>query len=394
MKRIQLYYLSLFITFIPIIKLRADSPPIKYGKVSKEELSMKVYDGDSSAAAVVLCDYGFFNTREFEFKRILRIKILKKEGYGWANHIFPINSVPSKVFIKGATFNLENDEIVKTKLKSESIYKEKVTEHYYRFRISMPAIKVGSVFDIEITYSGLPSNWYFQWRIPVKLSSLYLPGHQYVSFQKKLSGFEPLYESSNDHWTAKNMPAFKVEPFLNSYRNYITKLEIEILSISFPGYYYDDITTSWDEVAEFLYKNKYFGVPLRASGYLHDQAKKLKTQFPNPSEELLKQAFEFMKGFSWNKRNSLFTSKDNIGFAYKKQLGNSADVNLALIQLLRKLGFEANPVVLSTRENGMLSITNPSLAKLNFVIARVVLKDSEFLLDATDKYATYDLYPV
>ncbi|HBO74555.1 MAG TPA: hypothetical protein DD653_07700 [Marinilabiliales bacterium] len=41
----------------------ASKEPIKFGKVSKEELEMSIYSKDSSAPAVILCDYGYWNLR-------------------------------------------------------------------------------------------------------------------------------------------------------------------------------------------------------------------------------------------------------------------------------------------------------------------------------------------
>jgi hypothetical protein len=85
MKPFQILAISfLFFSFITYA-----NPPIKFGKVSEEELLMTVYEHDSSAPAVVLCDYGFFNLRDYMFTRIVRIKILNKEGLYLANDIYP-----------------------------------------------------------------------------------------------------------------------------------------------------------------------------------------------------------------------------------------------------------------------------------------------------------------
>nr|NQU94325.1 hypothetical protein [Bacteroidota bacterium] len=68
-------------------------------------------------------------------------------------------------------------------------------------------------------------------------------------------------------------------------------------------------------------------------------------------------------------------------------------VNLILYQLLKKLDFEAFPVVISTRENGMLSPVYPSLNKLNHVIVYVKNNGNDYLLDATEDYMPYSLLP-
>ena len=164
---------SLYIIFVAIplltVNVYAQKAPIKFGDVSLEELEMKTYPPDTSAPAVVLCDYGYFYSKTLKFSRILRIKILKKEGYTWANYLFPA-TLRSQV--RGLTSNLENGKIVQEKLKSESIFSERVTNDKYRMRVAMPGVRTGSVIDLQITMEFIPSEWKFQDRIPVKYSEV------------------------------------------------------------------------------------------------------------------------------------------------------------------------------------------------------------------------------
>src|ERR1700722_2605929 len=66
----------------------------------------------------------------------------------------------------------------------------------------------------------------------------------------------------------------------------------------------------------------------------------------------------------------------------KKQSGTVGDINLLLVTMLRKIGLEADPVVLSTRENGFSLATYPMLRRLNYVIARVNIDGKVIYLDA------------
>lgn len=159
--------------------------PIKFGKVSVEELQMTQCAYDSTAPAIVLCDYGEFNPTAFTFYRILRIKILNKEGLDMASQVFSGNDIQG---IRGKTYNLVNDKIESEKLSNESIFKERVTEDRYRYRIAMPNVKVGSVFEICYTLKGLPDVWKFQWKVPAQWSELYLPPSENVNFRKNFSG--------------------------------------------------------------------------------------------------------------------------------------------------------------------------------------------------------------
>jgi hypothetical protein len=65
-----------------------------------------------------------------------------------------------------------------------------------------------------------------------------------------------------------------------------------------------------------------------------------------------------------------------------------------LVSMLRYSGIDANPVVISTRSNGIAIF--PSRFAFNFVLAGVKLKNTEniILLDATNKYTLPDLIPL
>ena len=67
-----------------------------------------------------------------------------------------------------------------------------------------------------------------------------------------------------------------------------------------------------------------------------------------------------------------------------KKIGNAADINLLLVAMLNKAGIEANPVILSTRENGFIAMAHPSLSDCNYVVARAVVDGKQILLDATE----------
>ncbi|MEZ5083355.1 MAG: hypothetical protein R2750_07900 [Bacteroidales bacterium] len=389
MKNYPVYLILSFFFSSPL--MCAEKPPIKFGEISIEIFTLEDYHYDTTAAAIVICDYGFFEEKQFQFTRVVRIKILNNKGFNWANQTFRIKD---KTMVRGYTYNMVNDEIEKTKLKSESIFKERITDFEYQLRVAMPNVRVGSVIDIEYTFPGIPWEWYFQSTIPVIRSELKFESSPYISFRKTLYGFEPLYENSDSRWVAKDMPAFKEEPYINSLENYLTKIVFDIYSITFPGYFYESFTKNWEDVSESLLDNGYFGVPLRNSSYLNGLAKSIKERNIQDKEELLKTTYAEIKVFKWNKNERIQTTLNSIAPVFKTKTGNSAEINIAFIQLLEKLDFNVVPVMMSTRSNGILSPINPSLNNLNYVIAKVVIDDKTFLLDATEEFATHDILPI
>jgi hypothetical protein len=161
----------LLLLFFVATQVFGQKAPIKFGKVELSELEMTVYPNDTSAPAVILCDYGFFDAERFNFTQITRIKILKKEGSHFANRMY---NTESKAFVRGATYNLVNGEIIKTKLENSGIFVERETYNDNRIRVTMPDVKVGSVLEIEASFHGFPFKWHFQDRIPVMWSELVL----------------------------------------------------------------------------------------------------------------------------------------------------------------------------------------------------------------------------
>lgn len=365
----------------------AQKAPIKFGDVSKEDLKMSVYPADTTAPAVILCDYGSFN--RLTFTRTLRIKILKKEGSNWANHVYPVNAQST---LKAITFNLENGKVIQDRLRNESIFYEKVTDGYYLVRIAMPNVKVGSIIDIEFTFPGIPRAWRFQDVIPERYNEIVMTS-DIVRFNTNYFGSEPLYSTAHNRWIAKDMPSFKEEPFISSPENYITKLEFDILDIG-KGANYTAVTSSWNEVSKLLSKATDFGLAYEASGHLNDMARKIATKAKTKNERLIMAYDTIKKEIRWDEKESLITSRNSLSYVRKMKLGNSADINLMLAQLLKDLDIEVTPVVMSTRQNGLLSPFSPSISKLNYVIVMAKIDDKTFLLDATEPYMPYNLLPL
>jgi len=384
------HLLILIFTFSLINVICAQKAPMKYGKVDQSDLDMKIYPADSSAAAVILCNYGYFSSREFQFVHQKRIKILKEEGKSQGNFYVPANE---KAVVKGQVVNMENGVPVVTKLGKESIFIERVSKNQYRARVACPNVKVGSVIDVEFYYTGLPSLWNFQETIPVRWSELVIEDNQYLSFRKNAVGFIPFYVSTDGRWVTKDVPAFKPEPFINNYQNYMSRFDIEISSIHIPGELYKDYATTWEAVAEALNKESNFGQELYTIQlYINGLAKQIKETTTNPEERLFK-AYREIKRIKWNKTESIWISESGLSQSFNKKIGNASEVNLNLVLLLRKLDINANPLVLSTRSNGVLPQYSVSFDKLNYVAAYAVIGEKTYLLDATEENLPVGLLP-
>jgi len=73
--------------------------------------------------------------------------------------------------------------------------------------------------------------------------------------------------------------------------------------------------------------------------------------------------------------------------------GTNADITFLLLSLLKGVGINGEPVIFSTRTNGKIQQLYPILSQFNYVLARVVIGNQSYYLDATDPLRSMELLP-
>ncbi len=382
------------------MNLQAQKAPIKFGKINIEDLEQKQYKIDTSAIAIVLCQYGEFDPVRFEFTHTIRVKILKEEGKKFGNWKFPS---PFKAMVKGKTFNLVDGEVSEEKLTQKSIFREKFIYDLYYMNVAMPNVKVGSIIDIEFTHMSIPRKWYFQKDIPVLHSELRIGASEYIKFQRNFFGYIPLHTNESDRWVAKNVPAFVEEPHINSAENYISKFEFEISAIHIPGKerpgviylpYYEARAKTWETVNKYLYELPWFGVTMRNPNFfLKGIADHIDNLHLSEKDKVIAAIDTLQKIVGWNDLERFYSSHRDLRHPFSKGIGNSSDINQMLYSLLKRLKIETYPVVLSTRSNGLLPTTRPSITMLNYFLPYAKVDSAFYLIDATDNLVPFPLLP-
>jgi hypothetical protein len=360
-------FLLLVYPAVVIAQLEAPTRKLtEFGNVTSEELKMIVYERDSSAQAVILFDKGYFNGNQFTFTRHVRIKILTNAGASFAN--FSIRA-PSKGFIDGFTFNLENGIVQKTKLAKSNIFEEEIIDGFDIYKIFFPNVKPGSVVDLKYTHQSLPFEWRFQELIPVVYSELTLEETTHIKFKKVFYGFEKIYPLKNNRWIAEHVPSIAIEPLMTHHSNYITRFQFDVEWIHFPGFY-KEYSSSWEAVGQRLMASSNFGALISESFFLKEKGKSIGESDLSLLEKIA-EAFNYIQAnIKWN--NSFHVlSHDGYREDFKNShSGNSATVNLLLISLLKKAGIKVYPVILSTRDHGLINPVSASMEKVNHVIAK------------------------
>ncbi|MFT2010052.1 DUF3857 domain-containing protein [Pontibacter sp. 13R65] len=397
----------------------AQEEAAKFGKISEAELRMKSYDKDTSAAAVILSDYGYsyFNTNgglKLVFERHTRIKILKKSGYEWANVEIPYyrrNSDKEIITsIKGFTYNLENGKITKDKLESKAIFDEKFNENNSQKKFTMPNVKEGSVIEFSYTVTSdfvyTLNPWEFQTTIPTIWSEYRARIPEYFDYKFLQNGYHSFYTNKKDAaasadvdvrneayvWVMKDVPALQEERYITTLRDYQARLDFELQVVKFPGQIPRVATGNWEEVIKKLMEEERFGTQLKRSGFFKSEIATIKAANKTP-EAQVGAIYNLVKNnMKWNGKHGFYTTSTTRK-AFDSKAGNSADINLLLIAMLLEADIDAAPVLLSTRNHGRVHKGSPLLSKFNYVIAQIKIGEKEMLLDATDPLLPVGMLP-
>ncbi len=430
----------LFITLLFLSNSYAQK--FELGKVSEAELTEKKHPIDTSAVAAILYRksrvfFEYSNSKGFTVVTEVqaRIKIYKKEGYHWADNNVPYlvtASSPENVsFSDAITYNLVGGKIEKTKVKSESIFDEKVNKYFNRKKITMPNVKEGSVLEFKYTVRSpyrIP-DYYFQESIPVNYTEfmsiipeyyVYAPHFKgslapLVTTEQKsrtinFRGFDnerdprALYNGNRKAYYAEQinfqetkttykfekLPAMLDEGYVNNIDNYRSGLSLELSYTKFPQSPIKNYTTDWNAVVKTIYDFDGFGEELKKTGYFEKEVDALVSKLSSPEEKIVA-IFQFVKSkVKWNALYG-YTCDGGVKKAYKEGSGNSAEINLMLTAMLRYAKINTNPVLLSTRSNGIAFY--PSIEALNHVIAGVETPEGIVLLDATSKFSLPNVLP-
>lgn len=395
----------------------AQKAPAKFGNISLDDLKSTSYAGDSSATAYYLFDYGksyvTFNAAGpvMQFERHFRIKVLKTDGLDMANIVVPLGKSGTNeekvISLKAATYNLENGAMVESKMSKDGIFKEKLNKYRILQKFTLPNVKVGSIIEVSYTlssdfFTNFP-DWQFQYDIPVSHSEYWALIPDIFVFEKYMQGYlmatdytvKPQntadFQVYAHHWTMKDVPAFKEEPFMTSEDDYISKVNFALSSVSVPGRPVINFMGSWEQINVNLVDDEDFGKVITGSGFLKKKVEELTAGLTDPQQKLVAIYNYVKENLEWNGVKDFWAG--NLKEVHELKKGTSGDINLTLAAMLEKADIPVKMVLLSTRDHGFVRRPYPMYNQFNYVIVQATLGDKTFLLDATDRYLPMHILP-
>lgn len=431
--------LLLFLSF----NLTLTAQNYDFGKVSKEEIEEKFNPLDTSANATYLYKYRrtYFKYRlEEGFEQITdvheRIKIYNKEGFDYATKKIDLyksgNEYEEVTSLKAYTYNIIDGKVEETKLKKDGIFKTEDSKYQNQTKFTLPNIKEGTVIEYKYSVNS-PFYWNvedfeFQHEIPIKKLEAIFEAPEYYVFKSNSKGFfnvtaknekrsdklsykvevplsenramdatihyrsgELEYFNHISKYNLSNIPSLKEEPYVNNIDNYRSAIKYELSYTNFPQTPLKYFSTTWEDVVKTIYDSESFGKELEKSGYYEKDIDALIMNVSNAVEKASLIYNHVKSKIKWNGYYGKFTN-EGVKKAYLINTGNVAEMNLMLTSMLRYAGLNANPVLISTRQNGIPLF--PTIDGYNYVISAIETPEGTMLLDATSNYGVPNILPL
>lgn len=391
----------------------------QFGKITNEELNLKDCSFEHGAGAMYLVKYeqvdfdaNNYGDLKITTQTICRIKIFDKTGYDEATIVIPFsgkNRTARITNLDATTYNVdENGKIISSDVNKKEIFKDKSSEKdgVSTVRFTFPNVKPGSV--LEYRYTKIEKNsffinpWFFQGSIPTLLSycKIKIPGFSELEVKsvaqlpikngpEENAGKKDITKPKVRSFYMEKVPSFKMEPFMSSLADNLMHLEFS-LNPSI-GFFSSLSNLKWGLINSVFLSSAFFGKQFDKDIYgtvgFVDSIKKV-----DSLEERINGVYNYVKNhLTWDKTHTFYA--DDISQVWQDKQGNSAEINLIILNLLRKAGVTCFPVLFSTRSNGKVDMNFPNPTQFNSVDVLAFIGDKYFILDGTQKYISYKIPP-
>ncbi len=400
--------LTITFLFLPLL-IFSQKNPIKYSKLSNQEKTIEKSDLDPDANAIILCDFGEINFEGINviITRHVRIKILNKNGLEEANIEIPFfakGKTERITKIKAQTLNVNDQgKIEKTKVAKSDIYTLDINENWKTKRFAFPNVKPGSIIEYVFSKTSKDAvsleEWSFQNELPTLKSHLNVLISQGLDYKIVYNGTRIMNKYGNESrnsWVLENLPPLEEESFCPNIEDYKESIRFQLASytrrskMQGGGLETVKLMTTWEQLAKDILNHKdYVGV-LKQKKNPAKILKKIISEEDSDLEKVKKIYAHVQDRLSWDGKYRLFPDQ-NFTEIFTSEKGSSCEINLGLVRLLKSAGLDANPLIISTKNHGLVTKVYPLYTQFNHVLAQVKIGDKDILMDAISSFRPYNL---
>lgn len=351
--------------------------------------------------------YNILNDKSLEKEYYSKIKIYdKKRSEDWLNINIPLHANESLSKFEVKVYNINNGKVEKLIIDKKEQLKESFTKDVNIYKLALPNISDGSVIEYSYKITGrnvFNPVYFLEYDIPVLYQEYNLEyPDEAITYVFNTTGniIKPKYHISTTEdrlgalynvfrFGYENIKSIQKEKYVKDLNRFRGKIKPELKRYSTKYITYDDFK-DWDNVAQKFHIYDDFGGFLKSNikDILPENIKKYYDPFGRADK-----IFNFVKeNYKWNRSDGIMASQ-SLRQLVKTKSGSAADINLLLIMLLRDAGIEANPLLISTVDNGILNIVSPNIGNLNFLLASVKINNQVYFYDATSFNSKVNLLP-
>jgi Domain of Unknown Function with PDB structure (DUF3858)/Domain of Unknown Function with PDB structure (DUF3857) len=371
----------LFISFL----LPSVAQERKFGDITLSELQETKDTVFPDAPAVVLyrdIDFSYGNSLHVHE----RIKIYTAAGFDYSDWTIRFDDVKA---LKGATYNLENGKIIAEKVSDRGIFKEKISEDEEISKLTFPNVKEGSIIELKykVIFIGF-STLYSQGHLPIKYQRINIENGYYGNLSIRENQYVKLpikrvSSGASTQFIGENIPPLRDEAYVANVNNHRGKILMERHGVTYQQ--------TWASVAKRYKDADWFGKQLRKGDALYKKDLKDLLGDETDTLQIAKKIDRFVKdNIEWN--NLYSRGSEYVKTIYRDAEGDSGDINLLLVHMLKSRGLNAYPMLVATKNKGWLMY--PNFNAFNAVLAAVKIDGVQYLLDGSQKNAAFGQIPL
>ena len=320
--------------------------------------------------------------------------------------------------VKATAYNMEGSKTTKSKFKGE-VALEQLDDETWQARFTIPDVRQGTVIEYEYTrHSELfyrLHDWQAQQEIPVAYARLTvtIPRHLLFNFEQhgsqqlvaKQESSSMIYKLVSDPlaapttvmayryiFTGQDLKGAPNDPNV-CLADYFTGVTAEVSSFGLRSTPPADYANTWEHVDQVLMADDNLGKMIEDHSPLREQlqAENIQT-IANEQERAAAVCRLVFSHVKWNGKYAMWAR--NAQETLQQGGGNSADINMLLMQTLREAGLKVNPVVMRPRNLGALPLTFPTISKLtNYVVGVKTRNAGTVYVDASSPEGKLNTLP-
>lgn len=301
-------------------------------------------------------------------------------------------------------------------LEEENVSRSELNTRYNILEFEMPGAQQGAVLEYKYTihrrYIEELPDFYFAHQVPTRKASVTLQNERFLRYdavtqhndfdvqyhhEKIDTSAVPLVFSYSrpepilvEKWEAENIPPVEHTTYVSAVDDIRGKIKFMISEFGIPR---QPLDNSWELVAAQIRRNASPEDVIASHSDLLEKGKKIATHFDN-AVEAQDSIFQLVNETArFNEMNAVFTD-NGLGHVLDAEPANQAEINMAMLALLRGADIESYPLYISGRDFGQINQSFPSVYQFNRMLVYSLIDEEEHIMDASFRFSEPGLIPI